>query len=99
MTARPGSGAPAAPAARVTAARRIPDLSALPPLLRETTAFAKLAASLAGAPGGRGRHAAVTAVPHGAKSFLAAALALAPQASGSAGSPATPRSATGSPRS
>ncbi len=59
-----------------TAARRIPDLSALPPLLRETSPFRTLAALLAAAPGVRGRHAAVTAVPHGAKSFLVAALAL-----------------------
>ena len=58
------------------AARRIPDLSALPPILRETAPFATLVAALAGAPGGRGRHAAVTAMPHGAKSFLVAALAL-----------------------
>ncbi len=72
-TAAAGTGATGtAPAA----ARRIPDLSALPPLLRETSPFRALAALLAGAPGVRGRHAAVTAVPHGAKSFLVAALAL-----------------------
>jgi transcription-repair coupling factor (superfamily II helicase) len=59
------------------AGRRIPDLSALPPLLRETGPFQALEAALAGDPGARGRHAAVTAVPHGAKSFLVAALALA----------------------
>ncbi len=58
------------------AARRIPDLSALPPLLRETPPFRTLGATLAGEPGVFGHHAAVTAVPHGAKSFLVAALAL-----------------------
>jgi transcription-repair coupling factor (superfamily II helicase) len=58
-------------------ARRIPDLAALPPLLHGTAPFDALAATLTGAPGIRGRHAAVTAVPHGAKSFLVAALALA----------------------
>ncbi len=74
MTGR--SAAP--PAAAPGTARRIPDLSALPPLLRETAAFARLADDLAVPPGtrARGRHAAVTAVPHGAKSFLVAALAL-----------------------
>ncbi len=67
-TARPGT--------EPAAARRIPDLSALPPLLQATRPFRSLAATLAGAPAVRGRHAAVTAVPHGAKSFLVAALAL-----------------------
>ncbi len=59
------------------AARRIPDLAALPPLLHGTAPFATLAAALGGAPGTRGRHAALAGVPHGAKSFLVAALALA----------------------
>ena len=59
------------------AARRIPDLSALPPLLRETGPFRALDAVLAAGPGPRGSHAAVTGVPHGAKSFLVAALARA----------------------
>ena len=45
-----------------------------------------------------GRHAGLTTIPHGAKSFLGAALRRRP-ASGSCGSPATPRSATGWPRS
>ncbi len=77
------------------AARRIPDLSALPPLLQGTAPFEALVRILAGGPsasgapsgpggagppgrtGTRDHHAAVTAVPHGAKSFLVAALALA----------------------
>jgi transcription-repair coupling factor (superfamily II helicase) len=63
------------PAAERTVARRIPDLSALVPLLRDTLPFRRVEATLAGDPGTRGRHAAVTAVPHGAKSFLVAALA------------------------
>ena len=69
-------------AARDPSRRRIPDLSALPPLLHGTPPFAALAKTLgdpATPPGLRGRHAAITAVPHGAKSFLAAALALAGQ--------------------
>jgi transcription-repair coupling factor (superfamily II helicase) len=52
----------------------------LPPLLHGTRAFEALAVTLGGSdqpPGLRGRHAAITGVPHGAKSFLAAALAAA----------------------
>ena len=41
-----------------------------------------------------GRHVGLVAVPHGAKSYLAAALALAGRASASSGSPGTRRSAT-----
>ncbi|HZL14930.1 MAG TPA: hypothetical protein VFC97_02355, partial [Verrucomicrobiae bacterium] len=62
------------------ARRRIPDLAVLPPLLHGTPPFLALRATLGpggAAPGLRGRHAAVTAVPHGAKTFLAAALAIA----------------------
>jgi transcription-repair coupling factor (superfamily II helicase) len=88
---RPGGAAPGAN--RVGAAgtglapddgrgarRRIPDLAVLPPLLHGTPPFRALSSTLGpggSAPGPRGRHAAVTAVPHGAKTFLAAALALA----------------------
>jgi transcription-repair coupling factor (superfamily II helicase) len=60
------------------AGHRLPDLSALPPLLAATGSFATLRERL-GAPGDLGRvarHASVVAVPHGAKSYLAAALAL-----------------------
>ncbi len=59
--------------------RRIPDLSALPPLLEPTPAFRELASALGPrlAPPAGGRHASLTAVPHGAKTFLVAALALA----------------------
>ena len=62
------------------ARRRIPNLAVLPPLLHDTLPFRALSGTLGpggSAPGPRGRHAAVTAVPHGAKTFLAAALALA----------------------
>ncbi len=57
---------------------RLPDLSALPPLLSATGTFAALRERL-GSPveDGRrvGRHVGLVAVPHGAKTFLAAALA------------------------
>ncbi len=59
--------------------RRIPDLSALPRLLHGTGSFATLRERLGppAQPGLHGRHVGLTSVPHGAKSFLAAALALA----------------------
>ncbi len=63
------------------AGRRIPDLGVLPRLLHPTGSFAALRERLGGrpvAPGLHGRHAGLTAVPHGAKSYLVAALALAP---------------------
>ncbi|HET7167769.1 MAG TPA: transcription-repair coupling factor [Candidatus Limnocylindrales bacterium] len=56
---------------------RLPDLSALPPLLAATGSFATLRERL-GSPadiGRVGRHGGVVAVPHGAKSYLAATLA------------------------
>ena len=60
------------------AGRRLPDLSALPPLLAATASFDALRARL-GLPGevvpASGRHAGLTSVPHGAKSYLAATLA------------------------
>jgi len=62
------------------ARRRIPDLAVFTPLLHGTPPFRALSSTLGAggsAPGPRGRHAAVTAVPHGAKTFLAAALAIA----------------------
>ena len=61
---------------------RLPDLSGLPPLLIRTGSFGSLLERL-GPPVGeaakpdRGRHAGLASVPHGAKSYLAAALALA----------------------
>ena len=51
--------------------RRLPDLSALPPLLAATWSFAALRERIASS-----RHAGLASVPHGAKSYLAAALAL-----------------------
>ena len=57
---------------------RLPDLSVLPPVLAGTGSFATIRERI-GAPadiGRVGRHAGVVAVPHGAKSYLAAALGL-----------------------
>ncbi len=59
--------------ARPRSGARIPDLSALPPLLIDTGAFASLRERLDARVG----HAGVTSVPHGAKTFLAAALVAA----------------------
>ena len=58
---------------------RSPDLSALPPLLAATGTFQALRERLGGADDSRrvGRHVGLVAIPHGAKSYLAAALALA----------------------
>ena len=52
------------------AGRRIPDLSALPPLLVETGSFEALRERLR-------KHAGLTSVPHGAKTYLVAALVAA----------------------
>ena len=75
VTAARGSGG--AGAAR--AGRRVPDLAALPRLLHDTGSFASLRERLGpvAEPGIHGRHVGLTAVPHGAKSYVAAALALA----------------------
>jgi transcription-repair coupling factor (superfamily II helicase) len=78
-----GPGTRATPQARPTAGRsgpgrRIPNLAGLPRLLDGTGGFVTLRDRL-GDPGkgsNAGRHAGVTSVPHGAKSYLAAALAL-----------------------
>jgi transcription-repair coupling factor (superfamily II helicase) len=75
--ARPPRRARRAEASR-GAGHRLPDLSVLPPLLVATGSFATLRERL-GAPTDLGRvarHAGVSAVPHGAKTYLAAALAL-----------------------
>ena len=59
--------------------RRLPNLSALPPLLQATGTFQSLRERLRPLDGrAAGRHAGLVAVPHGAKTFLAAALALEP---------------------
>jgi hypothetical protein len=59
-------------------ARRVPDLSVLPPLLVATGSFGSLqervGSPVAPVPVG-GRHAGLTTIPHGAKSFLGGALA------------------------
>jgi transcription-repair coupling factor (superfamily II helicase) len=59
--------------------RRTPDLSTLPPLLAATGTFAALRERLGRPeePARRGRHAGLVAVPHGAKTYLAGALARA----------------------
>jgi len=68
------------PAARSGPGRRLPNLAGLPALLDGTGAFATLRERLGPAgmapASNAGRHAGVTHVPHGAKSYLAAALAL-----------------------
>ena len=59
-------------------ARRLPDLHVLPPLLHATGSFGALWQRLGSedAPLPRtGRHAALASVPHGAKTFLAGAIA------------------------
>ena len=59
---------------------RLPDLSSLPPLLAETGTFGSLRERLGSAADDArrvGRHVGLVAVPHGAKSYLAAALAQA----------------------
>ncbi|MCC7276198.1 MAG: hypothetical protein IT561_26265, partial [Alphaproteobacteria bacterium] len=76
-TARPPAARRAKPA-RPTAGHRLPDLAALPRLLASTGTFEALRERL-GSPadiGRVGRHVGLVAVPHGAKSFLAAAIAL-----------------------
>ena len=70
---RPTSGEP-----RTGAGHRLPDLSALPRLLAATGTFGALRERLGSASdiGRVGRHAGLVAVPHGAKTYLAATLAL-----------------------
>ena len=69
---------PRRPDERRGAGHRLPDLSALPPLLAATGSFGTLRERLgAGSDVGRvARHAGLVAVPHGAKSYLAATLAV-----------------------
>ncbi len=79
--ARAAAAAEAAKAAAPKAGRRLPDLAALPPLLAATGSFASLRERLGPADATlskHGRHAGLTSVPHGAKSYLAATLALGP---------------------
>jgi len=59
--------------------RRLPNLAGLPRLLAGSGAFGTLRerlGSMAAPPSNAGRHAGITSVPHGAKSYLAAALSL-----------------------
>ena len=76
------AAAAGASAAKKGSGHRLPDLSGLPPLLVRTGSFEGLLERLGPSPGepvkpDRGRHAGLTSVPHGSKSYLAAALALA----------------------
>ncbi|HEV8403987.1 MAG TPA: transcription-repair coupling factor [Candidatus Limnocylindrales bacterium] len=76
----PRAATPAAPA-RAGGGHRLPDLSGLPPLLAASGTFAALRERLARPADDAkrtGRHVGLVSVPHGAKSYLAAALALAP---------------------
>jgi transcription-repair coupling factor (superfamily II helicase) len=81
---RPAGGALAS--ARVGSGHRLPDLSVLPPLLAATGTFKAMRDRLGGPGAGErpagtsdprraGRHVGLVSVPHGAKSFLAAAMA------------------------
>ena len=79
LAAKAQAGHETAPAGSGSApnARRLPDLHVLPPLLHGSGAFAALRQRLGSESAplpGSGRHASLAAVPHGAKSFLAAAL-------------------------
>jgi transcription-repair coupling factor (superfamily II helicase) len=76
-TGRPGAAT--RPDARTADRHRLPDLSALPPLLAATGSFESLRERLGSStddPRRVGRHVGLVAVPHGAKTYLAAALAL-----------------------
>ena len=86
-------GGEAAGAGSGATARKLPDLRVLPPLLHASGAFdslrSRLGAEGAPLPAG-GRHAALASVPHGAKTFLAAALTSGDAAAGpSSGTAAT----------
>ncbi|MEO8438375.1 MAG: DEAD/DEAH box helicase, partial [Chloroflexota bacterium] len=75
----PRTTAPA-DATRKSGGHRLPDLSALPPLLAATGTFTALRERLGRAeddPKRTGRHVGLVSVPHGAKTYLAATLALA----------------------
>ncbi|HYK95512.1 MAG TPA: transcription-repair coupling factor [Candidatus Dormibacteraeota bacterium] len=75
----PATPSSAGASRRAGPGRRLPNLAGLPPLLAGSGAFATLRERLgpiAAPASNAGRHAGVTSVPHGAKSYLAAALAL-----------------------
>ncbi len=77
--ARPAKPKAALAVSARASAHRLPDLSALPPLLAASGTFAALRERLGRPtddPRRVGRHVGLVAVPHGAKSYLAAALAL-----------------------
>ena len=79
--AEPKAAAPSRPTspARPGPGRRLPNLAGLPALLAGSGAFGSLRERLGpleGPASNAGRHAGITSVPHGAKSYLAAALAL-----------------------
>ncbi|MEO8273531.1 MAG: transcription-repair coupling factor, partial [Chloroflexota bacterium] len=75
----PGRATTTAAASRQGPGRRLPNLAGLPVLLAGSGAFGSLRERLGpmAAPAtNAGRHAGITSVPHGAKSYLTAALAL-----------------------
>jgi transcription-repair coupling factor (superfamily II helicase) len=84
---RPSTAPTGRPRPRTGSGHRLPDLSALPPLLAATGTFAALRERLGGGPVEQrgagavpesrrvGRHVGLVSVPHGAKSYLAATLA------------------------
>ncbi|MEO8228553.1 MAG: transcription-repair coupling factor [Chloroflexota bacterium] len=79
---RPKASTPTATRTALTprTRRRLPDLAVLPALLATTGSFGSLRERLSRPEEvlpKHGRHAGLTAVPHGAKTYLAAALALA----------------------
>jgi transcription-repair coupling factor (superfamily II helicase) len=77
----PRPSSPAPDPERKGSGHRLPDLSVLPGLLASTGTFESLRERLASTgDGGRrvGRHVGLVSMPHGAKSYLAAALAQAP---------------------
>jgi hypothetical protein len=76
---KPGAAATPGSTRRAGPGRRLPNLAGLPPLLAGSGGFAALRERLgpiAEPATSAGRHAGVTSVPHGAKSYLTAALAL-----------------------
>ena len=76
---RPAAASSGGAPARAGAGRRLPNLAGLPVLLGGTGTFESLLERLGPIQPpatNAGRHAGITSVPHGAKSYLAAALAL-----------------------
>ena len=95
-----GSAAAAVGSGSGPSARKLPDLHVLPALLHASGAFGALRARLGAESGplpAGGHHAALAAIPHGAKTFLAAALAIGdvPGSGAGAGAPTGPTAPAG----